>query len=480
MFRFNKLALISISFLLSLTLLAQDKDDWKEKVKNLKGDITKIVIQTNDGVVTLSGKDAEEAFKNLKGNSFVFYSDDDVVHLKGKEHSAVWHYLENCDEENVFSIKEADGKHLIWITEELDGEDGDTKEVEVEVEDGKKKVTITTTKDGKETVEVLEGEDAEEYLKKHNKSKGTVGVYSSGKNFMKKFDKNSKNVWVYETLDEEEGDEKNVKVEVKDGKKIVTITITKDGKESTEVLEGKEADEYLEKHNKKTGDIAFYSSGNFALKKINKKDHNVWLHKVHEDDDGDEKNIKVEVKDGKKVVTVTTTKDGKEKTEVFEGEEADKYLEKNMDHHFEFGDEDANIMIMKAPHKSGRNYAYVEAFADGDDCREKKIDVEIIDGKKVVTIKTTKDGKETIVELDGEDAEGFIKADGHDFHIMLIDEDDLDTGALIKILESKCGDDDGKKKRYKVYITDKENNKKVKEVKIKKVKKESKKEEDKK
>lgn len=46
------------------------------------------------------------------------------------------------------------------------------------------------------------------------------------------------------------------------------------------------------------------------------------------------KNVKVEEKDGKKVVTVTTTKDGKDETKVYEGAEAEKFLkdEKGMKH----------------------------------------------------------------------------------------------------------------------------------------------------
>lgn len=475
MFRFNKPVLILISFLFTLTILAQEKDTWKEKIKNLKGDITKIVVQTNDGVVTLTGEEAEEAFKNLKGNSFVFYSDDDVVHFDGKNHSAVWQYVVDGDEDNVFSIKEKDGYHLIWITEELEGEDWDTKEIEVDVEDGKKKITITTTKDGKETVEVLEGEEADEYLDKHNKAKGKIGVYSSGKNFSKYFDKNSKNVWVYETLDDKEGDEKNVKVEIKDGKKTVTITTTKDGKESTEVLEGREADEYLEKHSEKSNDVKFYTSGNYTIKKLGKKGHNVWLHKVHEDDNGEEKKVKVEIKDGKKTVTVTTNQDGEEKVEVFEGDKAEKYLEENMEHDIQFGDKDANFIIMKSPHKSGRNHAFVEVFDDGEGSIEKKVDVEIIDGKKVVTIKTTKDGKETVIELDGEDAEKFIESEDGNYHLMFIEEDDLDSEVLLKVIESKSQGDCDKKKGIRVYVKDGDDYKKIKDLKIIKEKKSEKK-----
>jgi hypothetical protein len=48
-------------------------------------------------------------------------------------------------------------------------------------------------------------------------------------------------------------------------------------------------------------------------------------------EDEGRKKIKVEVTDGKKKITVTTTKDGKEETKVLEGEDAEKFLndEKN-------------------------------------------------------------------------------------------------------------------------------------------------------
>lgn len=53
----------------------------------------------------------------------------------------------------------------------------------------------------------------------------------------------------------EDGDalvRKNVQVEINNGNKKITITTNEDGKEKTEVLEGDEAEEYLENH--KSGD----------------------------------------------------------------------------------------------------------------------------------------------------------------------------------------------------------------------------------
>ncbi len=79
-------------------------------------------------------------------------------------------------------------------------------------------------------------------------------------------------------------------------------------------------------------------------------DHAVWF----SDDDNLQsldKNIKVEIEDGNKKVTITTKEDGVEKTEVYEGEEAEEYLDKMKSEHghemlIEI-DEDGNHKKMK-------------------------------------------------------------------------------------------------------------------------------------
>ena len=73
------------------------------------------------------------------------------------------------------------------------------------------------------------------------------------------------------------------------------------------------------------------------------------------------KKLKIEIENGEKKITVTTIEDGEEKTEVYEGDEADEYLEKmksesGNDMHFEwFGDDDGKkvdkIYIKKKVHK---------------------------------------------------------------------------------------------------------------------------------
>ncbi len=107
---------------------------------------------------------------------------------------------------------------------------------------------------------------------------------------------------------------------------VEKITVKVDGKEV--VFEGDDA-ERLSK----------------GLKFFSKKPHMTWtsvdedfesgdgkvmMYKFHGDDkDADSKEVEVKIEDGKKIVKVTTTKDGKEETKVYEGEEAEKFLKEN-------------------------------------------------------------------------------------------------------------------------------------------------------
>jgi len=61
-----------------------------------------------------------------------------------------------------------------------------------------------------------------------------------------------------------------------------------------------------------------------------------------------EQNVNVEVEDGVKKVTVTTIKDGNKNVEIYEGEEAEKYLEEMDEGKADvFIDKDGNKTIIK-------------------------------------------------------------------------------------------------------------------------------------
>jgi len=361
---------------------AQEKENWKEKVKNLKGEVSQITIKTAEGEITLTGEDAEEAYEKLKGHNFAFYSKDGKHHKKGNVF-----YLSEGDKTSAVTLKNIKEKDLIWITEEVD-KDGVEKEVEVEVKDGEKKVTITTTKDGDETVEVLEGKKAEKYLEEHGGKEMVFGVHSP-------------HVYVYK------GD--------KVGKKLM------------------------------------------------------WVDEEEIDDDGIKKKVKVEIVDGQKKVTVTTTENGEEKVELFEGEDADKYLDEHEE--LQFNDEDGNVMVLKSKDSKDKNFVWVEAFDEGEGKVEKKVNVEVIDGEKVITVVTTEDGEEKTVVLEGVDADKFLKTEKGTFHIIMSDDDSDEEEIMIKLIDAdKLIDCD--ENHIKVFLKEKDEEKGVKTIKIKKVKKE--------
>ena len=138
---------------------------------------------------------------------------------------------------------------------------------------------------------------------------------------------------------------------------IDKITITSNGKEYT--FEGEDAQNLFTKiknaSNTSKSFVMKYDDDDDETKKViiissdgdeeviditGDVDHEfIWLG----EDDGEldelEKRVKIEVEDGKKKVTVTKNENGEEKTEVYEGEEADAYLEKmksDSDNFFEF------------------------------------------------------------------------------------------------------------------------------------------------
>jgi hypothetical protein len=132
---------------------------------------------------------------------------------------------------------------------------------------------------------------------------------------------------------------------------IDKITISAGGEQFT--FEGEEAEKLFAKmqSHKKSSNTYLVKideeEGEGTKKIIIKSDGNldeVYEFKTHEGDhavwfsDGDnlqslDKNIKVEIEYGKKKVTITTKENGEEKTEIYEGDEAEEYLDKMKSKH---------------------------------------------------------------------------------------------------------------------------------------------------
>lgn len=174
---------------------------------------------------------------------------------------------------------------------------------------------------------------------------GNIFVFKSDgdekdeKNFIiKKFDKD------FSLESGDDGEFTKVIIEEKNGDKKVTVITKKDGKEDVKVYEGKEADEYLEKN-----------EPGYKMKIVecegDESSSMVW--NVLKDDVG--KMVEVEIKNGDKKVTITTTEDGKEKKEIFEGDEAEEQLKKL--------EKEQNIDF------SGDHIIYIQG--DDDKCKDK-------------------------------------------------------------------------------------------------------------
>lgn len=239
-----------VLFLISTLIYSQKDNLVKDKISNIKGTVNKVVFSTSEGNVVFEGEEAEELTKMLKAKKMK--------------------------------------KHIEWISDDYENIDFD---LDFDIDSDSNRVMVfKSDKGGKHIIKKLKGDD-------------NVMIFKHGDNDD------------FDILE----DGKTVKVEVEDenGEKKVTVITKEDGKEKVEVFEGKEADEYLEKMNE---------DGNMTIDFIGDSDDLIWV-----SEDGDitkiEKDVKVELENGKKKVTVTTIEDGEKKVEVYEGDDADKFFE---------------------------------------------------------------------------------------------------------------------------------------------------------
>ena len=220
----------------------------------------------------------------------------------------------------------------------------------------------------------------------------------------------------------------DVEIDDANGEKIVIIKKTVDGKETVEEYRGEGAEKFLKSH----------SAGKHANKFISDEGEVTVIMKIDGDDlnwvseaDGEDikKKIKVEVNDGVKKVTVTTTEDENENVEVFEGEEAEKFLKKNSKGEkklmFISDGDDVTTISMDSD--------VLHWISEGDHKSiMKKVNVEDKDGVKTVTVTTTEDGEENVEVYIGDDADEYLEK--------------MEDGKKMKIHVSKDGDKKMKKK----------------------------------
>lgn len=152
-----KLAAFVLFLVLGFSLYAQEKNEFKDKLKSLDGKIEKVTIKVDGKDVVFEGKDAEKLVEIVKPGDH-----KKMVWVSSGPGSKLMHMGGN--KMKVFSMTDEDDF-------EFGDGNGDQKKVKVEIEDGKKKVTVTTMKEGKEETKTYEGEEAEKMLKEEGATK---------------------------------------------------------------------------------------------------------------------------------------------------------------------------------------------------------------------------------------------------------------------------------------------------------------------
>ena len=256
----RKLFLIAAIFVFTMaaTYGQEKKNDVLDKVK---GKVQKITIQTDRGIVTYEGGEAQALFDKLKTSSEITR----VKIFKSGED-------ENGEPEIIMLNPAKIDKNFKFFSEDMN--EGKKEKIKVENKDGQKVVTVTTIdEEGKENTKTYKGKEAEEYLKKHepknfkrfewmdkNKKGNVLYIRKSDKDstddnvdYMIWNANDSTNGFWYKFDDLGKGMKKKIKVTNENGIKKVTVTTTdKDGKEKIETFTGKEAEEYLKKHDIET------------------------------------------------------------------------------------------------------------------------------------------------------------------------------------------------------------------------------------
>jgi hypothetical protein len=181
--------------------------------------------------------------------------------------------------------------------------------------------------------------------------------------------------------------------------KVEKLTVKVDGKDV--VFEGKDA-EGLAKKLRAFGKMPNMVWLSDEDGKFEGKDGNVIMYRFNKKGDefnveakGDEtKKVEVKIEDGKKKVSITTFKDGKEETKTYEGEEAEKFLNENEK------DGKFKIMVDGEPGTGDQMIFFNKKLDDGDGCccckgRMSMKHFSPGKGKKIIIEKIEKDSKET-------------------------------------------------------------------------------------
>ena len=189
-----------LCIIVSTAVFAQEKG-LKDKLKKIDGKAESVVVKTDKGTVTFSGKEADELVKMLKTKKsakkvIILNSDDDEFSWNedgegdSSDSSMPMQKFKFLHNRNSFGDLEIE---LSDIMESL-SDNKIHKKIIVQNRDGVKTVTITTKENGTEKIEILEGTDADKYLEEHKSDTEKEGAASKGlKKKIKKIIKEEQN-----------------------------------------------------------------------------------------------------------------------------------------------------------------------------------------------------------------------------------------------------------------------------------------------
>lgn len=149
----------------------------------------------------------------------------------------------------------------------------------------------------------------------------------------------------------------------------------------------------------------------------------------------DGKDVVFEGKEAERIVTLAKATSGTKLVQGFKIDEADIAQSGNLKKVEGFKLDESALSSAKKHvriFKNGGDKQFTVISSDDLDMKagenEKKVKVEIVDGKKNITITTNKDGKEETKTYEGEEAERFLKEEGGDGNV--------------KVIVKKLGDDE--------------------------------------
>jgi len=247
-----KLKLLTIQFIILFLsqnfLLAQETKSLNDKIKSVEGEANKIVISTTKGEYVFVNEDAEKLVEKLKKERI---SKKIEWITKGNEK-----FNDNAVDVQIFSsdscdnhvIKEfsTDVKVIILSDDDIDTlEDGKLIKINVSDNDGKKSVIVTTKEGDEKSVEKYSGEKAEQYLEELEDSDDLIIDIDVDIDDNKHVVKLNKKII-------ECKNEKDIKVEIIDGRKKVEVKTFENGEEKVKVYEGDEAEKFLKKEKSNT------------------------------------------------------------------------------------------------------------------------------------------------------------------------------------------------------------------------------------